>query len=119
MYSTVRLQGNTINGTTVGTGFFYSYEGKVFLVTNKHVVQGISDGNFIMTRSQEQDGVLLPWIGNGIQINFSENDFFGHPDTKVDVTVMNVTIIINNAKEQGTPIYCRNIFNLHFANKNQ
>jgi len=55
LYSTVRIEAKTKNGTSVGTGFIIEHKFEdahyMFLVTNKHVVENTTEGSFFFTRA--------------------------------------------------------------------
>ena len=58
LFSTVRIEADKSGGTEAGTSFIFSYEHYskqyLFLVTNKHVVEGARVGRFFFTLSDEQ-----------------------------------------------------------------
>ena len=61
--STVRIETTSYEGISYsGTGFFFnlSVDEKVvpLLVTNKHVVEGMSQGRFIMSECDENDNPI-------------------------------------------------------------
>lgn len=91
LYTTVRLEGETETGSTVGTGFFFLHDAREFIVTNKHVIQGVKQGKFILQKSQFGARGEEPEIGQCVPILFDQNDFVGHPDPDIDVAVMDVS----------------------------
>jgi hypothetical protein len=101
LFTTVRLEQKFGEKAGVGTGFFYFSNDRLFLVTNKHVVDGVTDGNFLMLKGEEKDNQWKPLIGKGIELCFSEDDFIGHPDPKIDIAVANATPAINALKKNG------------------
>ncbi|WP_113671911.1 S1 family peptidase [Vallitalea guaymasensis] len=111
LFTVVRLEGKTTNGTSVGTGFLYEYKNRLFLVTNKHVVNGVLDGYYTMMRADTTEEFWNPIIGQGVKFNFKASDFIGHPDTKVDVAVANISLKVGEAKEEGNPVYCLRVDN--------
>lgn len=102
LYNTTRLEGNKANGeNTVGTGFIFSYKSRFFLITNKHVIDGVVDGEFILHKTKIVDGEQLPDHGKGISVKFNQTNFIGHPVDYVDVTVMNISDEYNRLIQSG------------------
>lgn len=101
LFSTVRLEDYTNNSFSVGTGFFYYAYNKLFLVTNKHVIDGVIKGRFSMLKSTTDNNEWKPILGDTIQVNFEKKNFIGHPDEKIDVAVANVSPLLNALKEKG------------------
>ncbi|WP_277585833.1 S1 family peptidase [Psychrobacillus antarcticus] len=122
MDCTVRIEGKLSNGeTTVGTGFFVIHEketsSKLFLVTNKHVINGIVDG-FVLVKNKNSNDTDIS--KKDIQINFSEKDFFGHPNPNIDVAISNVSGHFNKISESGLePNYSRLILETMIPNTEQ
>lgn len=90
LYTTVKI--DTIDGNGkdyFATGFVVRYgpsDGTPFLVTNKHVVEGMNTGTVFFT---ESDGGS-PILGSRIDAQLSpfEEQWTGHPDPSVDVSVV-------------------------------
>lgn len=101
LFSTVRLEDYTNNSFSVGTGFFYYAHNKLFLVTNKHVIDGVIKGRFSMLKSTTYNNEWKPILGDTIHVNFEKKNFIGHPDEKIDVAVANVSPLLNALKEKG------------------
>lgn len=108
-YVTVRLQGEIAQGISVGTGFLYSHRQRLFVVTNKHVVNGVKNGNMVLHQSIEQDGKTKPRIGYGHNVQFTEANFVGHPNQDVDIAVMNISGVLEEFNKAGTPAFFKNI----------
>lgn len=72
LYSTVRLEGSTVNGNSVGTGFFFQDKDRLYLVTNKHVIEKVTQGKYLMKQRSQRfwDSAVLR-SGDG---NISENE---------------------------------------------
>jgi hypothetical protein len=70
LYTTCRLEGTVSGGTSVGTGFFYLHERRLFLVTNKHVVHGIQDGNFMLVKGEIRENQKYPVNREGYRIGY-------------------------------------------------
>ncbi|CAM8681597.1 S1 family peptidase [Leclercia sp. M-A074-M] len=102
--STVRVESDTPNGTSVGTAFWFcfSIEGSdnIFplLVTNKHVVSGASEIRLrlnVTSRDNPDNKVFTLTISDG------ENSFLMHPDTDVDICVLRVGRWIKQMEKSG------------------
>lgn len=106
LFTVVRLEGKTSVGTSVGTGFLFQYKNRVFLVTNKHVVNGAIQGKYTMLQANTTSEQWEPIIGQGVAFDFLVTDFIGHPDPNIDVAVANISARLNKAKEDGNPVYC-------------
>lgn len=109
LYTTVRLVGQTSNGESVGTGFLYGHENRIFIVTNKHVINGVSSGKFVLFQGEGTGAEWKPKENDICKVSFKEQDFIGHPDPNVDVAVTNATIAFNDLKKQGHSPFWRNI----------
>ncbi len=100
MHSTVRIETLDEDGQrSSGTGFFYAFdvdETSYFpvLITNKHVVEGATEGDFVFTLKDESGG---PDIGNTIDVYLEncENHFIKHPDPLIDIAVLPIGGILN------------------------
>ena len=99
LFVTVRLEELHGDKAGVGTGFFYHHDGMLFVVTNKHVVEKVEDGSFLMLKSSHRK--WEPILGRGVELSFSEKDFIGHPDPEIDIAVANISTAINYLKEKG------------------
>jgi len=119
-YITVRISGKTSSGdSVVGTGFYFNYEDRVFIVTNKHVVDDIIDGFFLLKRANVKNNQRTANLGEGIQVNITKDNFIGHPDPKIDVSVMNLSDIINELESNGDYIFLKWITSKTFPNAEQ
>ena len=102
--STVRIETTSYEGISYsGTGFFFnlSVDEKVvlLLVTNKHVVEGMSQGRFIMSECDENDKpIYTEHVPINIQEDFEKNWIF-HPDPEIDLCVMPMGPIIQCFQE--------------------
>jgi hypothetical protein len=111
LFTTVRIETVTSGGTGTGTAFIFSYQQKeeqyLFLVTNKHVVQGATNGRYFFTLSDGQS----PQIGQrfDIQMNQFEQLWFRHPDPEIDVAVMPLVPVLQQIEKLGKSVFCRAI----------
>jgi hypothetical protein len=109
LFTTTRLEGITPDGNSIGTGFFFNYQDRLFLITNKHVIKNTINGYFSMLRSEINNGVEKPLIGTSILIPFNESNFIGHPDKDIDVTAMNISQIYNDLNNSGDNVYRKTV----------
>lgn len=102
-FTTVRLEGQTVSGSSIGTGCLFATENRVFVVTNKHVIKGVVDGRFILTKANVDRSA--PELGTPLEVRFSEALFIGHPDPDVDVAVANISDALTQLDLNLTPAY--------------
>ncbi len=111
-YSTVRLECQTPNGLSTGTGFFFKFleneNGHVpVIVTNKHVIQNATEGRFIITKS-DAEGNPLQTDHFAVNINTDFQQFWRHhPDLNVDLCAMPLAPVVNAATQQGQRLFYR------------
>lgn len=98
-------------GTSTGTSFFLGFpcsEGKTIrlLVTNRHVVEQTSKGTFHLTRSGSDGG---PSVGQTVPVvlNDFEDRWIRHPNPEVDLCVMLVAPLFEEARSKGLSIFHR------------
>lgn len=114
-FTTVRIDTVAANGTQgAGTGFFFSHKLNgadcLFAVTNKHVVMGMSEGQFSFLK--QKDG--LPTLGDGFKLNIGPQEWpkmwFGHPDPNIDIAIFPLFPLLEFVKKQhGTDLFFRAI----------
>jgi len=101
-YSTIRI--STDIGT--GTGFFYKFSEKKSgfhvpaIVTNKHVIAGAKQGQFLLTLANENGE---PQDRNHFTCSFDkfEERWFPHPEADIDLCVMPIVPILNELEKQS------------------
>jgi len=103
--TTIRiLSYNTLDSITTGTGFFFLFQkdGKErhVIVTNKHVVEKKKHGRLVFTKCDE---VGDPLYGEKINLDIKdfEKKWIFHPDPKVDLCILDMTLILKLKK----PLY--------------
>ncbi|HIF9093055.1 TPA: trypsin-like peptidase domain-containing protein [Photobacterium damselae] len=109
LHITVRLEGTKKNGTSVGTGFFFYHDERIYIVTNKHVVEGVVSGHFLVLKGKVENDEKIPLLGEFHSISFSEANFIGHPDPNVDVAVMNVSTMMSEVGGVGSTAFWKHI----------
>lgn len=111
-YCTVRIEcKNDVGQTSTGTGFFFSFkisdnETIPIVVTNKHVVNGMTVGQFLMTTS-DQNGA--PVNTNHFTVTLPNLQTFirQHPDKDVDLCALPLAPILRFAESKGTRLFYR------------
>ncbi len=112
---TKKLLFNTIRVDTVledgsegsGTAFVFSHVTgggtHTFVVTNRHLVEGVRSGGLVFTQKKRGQ----PAFGERFQINI--NDFshawFMHPDPEVDIAIIPLRPLEQAARDQGVELY--------------
>lgn len=111
LFSTVRIEARKGNKAGAGTGSLvaYDWDGKhgVFLVTNKHVIEGFDDAYFFFTMAKGEQ----PDIGNRFDVHIPnlQDQWTGHPNPEIDLTVMPVISLLDELASTGTPPIVRSI----------
>jgi hypothetical protein len=109
-HSTVRIECDlAAGGVSTGTGFFYSLNrnGDQYvpvIVTNKHVVEGSTNGRFLLTLQTAEGG---PSIGNykAFQLDRFQQRWAPHPDASVDLCVMPIAPLLIDAQTTSTKFF--------------
>jgi hypothetical protein len=112
---TKKLLFNTIRVDTVledgsegsGTAFLFSHTSgsgvHTFVVTNRHLVEGVRSGGLVFTQKRHGQ----PAFGERFQINI--NDFshawFLHPNPEVDLAIIPLRPLEQAARDQGAELY--------------
>lgn len=104
-YSTIRIEVSNGKESGVGTGFFFRFLEKdslnvLAIVTNKHVVRGMTKGAFIFS-SVNNDGT--PNNKNHIPVVLDNFDklWIMHPDPNVDLAIMPIQPLLEEAIKKG------------------
>lgn len=108
-YSTVRIDGNN----STGTGFFYIYDfgglSKVFLVTNRHVIEPNQVGtiNFHSAKDLYPNNGLN--IGKRVTVNLNQAEWQQrwkfHSDKNIDIAILDFTIIEHDLDQKKMHVY--------------
>jgi hypothetical protein len=112
LFSTVRIEADKASITEAGTSFIFSYEHDskqyLFLVTNKHVVNGAKIGRFFFTLTHDGQN---PRIGErfDIQVQDFQNAWVGHPDPSIDIAAMPLVPVLDHIQQQGKQAFFRPI----------
>jgi hypothetical protein len=130
LFSTVRIE--TDKG--VGTGFLLqaklNFGGSlIFLITNKHVIKDtkvikffFTKGKEIMTieedkkkikifskKKEEQAKEIVPQTGQKCECQLNGEEWFDHPEPEVDLTLINLSPILNKIHKEGVKIFIKTI----------
>ncbi len=111
LYSTLRIEAQLPNSTSVGTGFIVLYEkGEakyLFIVTNKHVVDGASFGKFFFTQSDNDNN---PLVGKRFDINVTDFDksWFFHP-AGIDIAIYPLVPLLQRIEKDNQKVYFRSV----------
>ena len=103
-FSTVRIEVEFDGQKGFGTGFFFALlkdgdNSVPVIVTNKHVVQGAKRGQFILTQANP-DGSPNLTSHIPVVLDKFESRWIFHPDSSVDLAVMPMAGILNQALAQ-------------------
>lgn len=105
--STVRIESDTSEGQSVGTGFLFAYESEswpegqaaFFLVTNKHVVEDAAGGWFYFLGSS---GPGTPALGHSVQVGAPsyKDAWHSHPNPEIDIAILYLNDVL---REEAGP----------------
>jgi V8-like Glu-specific endopeptidase len=112
-HSTVRIECETAEGMSTGTGFFFNTldDGKrrvPVIITNKHVISGARRGWFHLTK-RKSDGA--PDVGKHLRIEVPdfEKRWLLHRDTRVDLAAMPVGPLLHETSAAGHQFFMINL----------
>lgn len=111
-FSTTRIETkDSVGNTYSGTGFFFNFkldENKYInmIVTNKHVVKGMSEGTIRFTKA-DQYGNPMYQNHYPILIQDFEQHWIFHPDNNIDLCAFPISFINNIAQSQGIQLFYR------------
>ena len=119
LFSTVRIETTDSDGRSyVGTGFIVNYEvsdGPPFLVTNRHVVNGMQLATLFFTERKGDSPVLGSRVDIGMVL--PEEQWTGHPDPDVDISVIQIDSRFKYLGDNRGNIYYRAIPTSMFASE--
>lgn len=108
LFNTVRVDTVLEDGSEgSGTAFVMSHAHArgthTFIVTNRHLVEGVRRGGLVFT--QKRNG--QPLIGQRFQLNIEDFPlaWFTHPDPEVDLAIIPMRPLEQAAREQGVELY--------------
>ena len=115
-FSTVRLETVDAQGKLwASSGFFYTVSkkddpsrGQVFIITNRHAVEGMEKITFCMSRKGEDGGpVYEEPLRHEIAMQSMQVIYLG--DKSIDVCAIPITFFINFRQKTGSPIFYQSL----------
>lgn len=115
-YTTIRIECmNDRGGTSTGTGYFFAFkvdpktrEHIPVVITNKHVIEGSIEGNFVFTLA-DQSNNPLDTQHYTVKVQNFESHWVKHPDPDVDLCAMPIAFIIREVEKEGKKVFYRNL----------
>lgn len=108
LFSTVRVDTVLDDGSQgSGTAFVVSHGNArgqhTFIVTNRHVVDGVCQGSLVFTQKRHGQ----PLLGQRFQLHIDQfpQAWFGHPDPGVDLSIIPMRPLEQAAHAQGVELY--------------
>ena len=108
LFNTVRVDtvmddGSEASGTSFVINHTYSRGTTTFIVTNRHLVEGVRQGGLVFT--QKRGG--QPIFGQRFQLNIDDfpHAWFMHPDAEVDLAIIPMRPLEQAARDQGVELY--------------
>ena len=118
--TTIRILVEKDSGTFVGSGFFYSFQNakvkKSFIVTNKHVVSDVN--KTILIFNTAVNGIPSYGKTDTVSINSAQLKWINHPDTTIDLSILELEPIVQHFKNKGKNIYLRTLDETLIPNEN-
>src|SRR5438067_6089652 len=96
-YATVRIECDTSEGVSTGTGFYFGFCQRLnqfvpAIVTNRHVVHGSTSGRFHIHLAAGPDAI--PSTHTRFDVPDFERYWIGHPDPDVVLCVMPIAPLL-------------------------
>lgn len=108
-YSTVRIEAANATGRSTGSAFIIQYEIDgykcLFLVTNKHVVSGMTFGSFVFTVADADGNPTLKI--HRLNVQQFESSWIMHPNSKVDICIMPLGLVLSILDQQHIKVFFR------------
>lgn len=108
LFNTIRVDTELMDGSEgSGTAFVVAHNHPrgthSFIVTNRHLVDGVRRGGLVFT--QKHNG--QPALGKRFQLNIEDfpHAWFMHPDPEVDLAIVPLRPLEQAAREQGVELY--------------
>ncbi|CAN1539828.1 Trypsin-like peptidase domain containing protein [Burkholderiaceae bacterium] len=108
LFNTVRVDtvledGSQGSGTAFVVSHAHARGHHTFIVTNRHLVDGVRQGGLVFT--QKRNG--QPLLGQRFQLNIDQfpQAWFGHPDPAVDLAIIPMRPLEQAANDQGVELY--------------
>jgi S1-C subfamily serine protease len=108
LFNTIRVDtvlddGSEGSGTAFVVSHAHSRGTYTFIVTNRHLVDGVRRGGLVFT--QKRNG--QPLFGQRFQLNIEDfpHAWFMHPDPEVDLAIIPMRPLEQAARDQGVELY--------------
>jgi hypothetical protein len=108
LFNTIRVDtvledGSEGSGTAFVVSHAHARGTHTFIVTNRHLVDGVRSGGLVFT--QKRNG--QPLIGQRFQLNIDDfpHAWFLHPDPEIDLAVVPMRPLEQAARDQGVELY--------------
>lgn len=108
LFNTVRVDtvledGSEGSGTAFVVSHTHARGTTIFIVTNRHLVDGVRNGGLVFTQKREGQ----PVIGERFQLNIEDFPaaWFLHPDPEVDLAIIPMRPLEAAANERGVELY--------------
>lgn len=112
LFTTVKIDVRNSSGSGVGTGFFFDVPFDAdrhipVIVTNKHVIDGAEEGEFLIHRAVEREGQQVPsGVVERVVVKDFERRWTPHPSPNVDLCCLPIGGIHQEAQTRGwNPFY--------------
>lgn len=104
---TVLEDGSEGSGTAFVVGHAHARGSHTFVVTNRHLVEGVRRGGLVFT--QKRNG--QPLLGQRFQLDIDDfaQAWFMHPDPSVDLAIIPMRPLEQAARSQGVELYYHGI----------
>jgi V8-like Glu-specific endopeptidase len=113
-FTTVRIQCETKTGNvSTGTGCFFNFKFSdtqqvPVIITNRHVIENSARGIFQLTRANTDGTPQIGKFDNIVVDNF-EKGWVPHPKPEVDLCIMPIGPLLNEAQKQRKSFFHRHI----------
>ena len=122
LHSTIRIECTNNQTWSLGTGFFFAFSCDTsnksipVIVTNKHVIDGATDGKLIFSLCDEEKK-YIPGKTFIYHISDFEEAWIPHPDKNVDLCVLPLSRFYDNLKPEDGHIYAMYLTEDHLLSK--
>lgn len=108
-FATVRIECDTPEGPSAGTGFYYIVAEKdgvnvPVIITNRHVVEKATTGRFHV-HLKDSDSSFLPLNHRRFDVPDFASCWIGHPDPQVDLCMMPIASFIDSSRLEGKELF--------------
>jgi hypothetical protein len=106
LFATVRIEADTPDGTSVGTGFMFRFsvdkeKGIPVIVTCKHVVESTTRGRFKLHLASKGEPRVPSGESRFVELNSFSQRWVPHPNAEVDLCAMPLAPLLGEAERQS------------------